>query len=609
MEKKKKNYLPDPGRLYYAENPKEQSLIYCEIKPIIGNYSVADICFVCDITGSMDKYLRVIKESLGDFVKSILPIIKEYPRLSFIGFRDKNDKEQIVFKDFTQDTDDMLDFIKGIKCIGGGDVAEDLVTPLRKALEINWEADLRYVYLLLDAPPHGQRYYSEKYHGKIKFDQFPDDDKDMLIEKLAQHYRKSRINLVIFKCNKFVDITVETIKKYYESNINKLSVIDLSKIKLDDEKNEFMLEFQKNFLISLSKSFAETRSANFRKVKSKKEDPDPVDAVEGVFWKPFIGKIHTASIKGINCKEKVYTPELKVESTAEIECKISSAKIGIGTFATCHKLTVDKDEAYVGKIPNIKVDNIKALVPDLETNAFTSFFAKEFNSKMRSLLKSEETKKLKLTVIPLVIVENMSSSFLKNSKAILAQKFLEGDYIKYNNNYGFVNSNKSNICMVAQTFSHFTYDYSSGSMMVVDIQGAHSDEAGLLLTDPAIHSIVHKHKFGNTNHGKIGMLRFFKTHECNDYCTMLKLMDSNKLTIEELEEIKKEFPDKKFENLNGPLKETIIKMQKRIRDFDPSIEAKIAADEDEGDISESVRTDSSDEKRTTTSHIECESQA
>jgi hypothetical protein len=84
-------------------------------------------------------------------------------------------------------------------------------------------------------------------------------------------------------------------------------------------------------------------------------------------------------------------------------------------------------------------------------------------------------------------------------------------------------------------FSHFTYDYSYGQMMVVDLQGSFEEQqpnqAGrerpkFLLTDPALHT-NHKQSdknFGRTNLGRRGMKAFFQTHQCNTFCRLLNLI-------------------------------------------------------------------------------------
>ena len=60
------------------------------------------------------------------------------------------------------------------------------------------------------------------------------------------------------------------------------------------------------------------------------------------------------------------------------------------------------------------------------------------------------------------------------------EHFIEGDYIKYNSNSGFV---EESLRLTPQAFSHFTFERSGHELIVVDIQGV-----GDLWTDPQIHT-------------------------------------------------------------------------------------------------------------------------
>ena len=91
-------------------------------------------------------------------------------------------------------------------------------------------------------------------------------------------------------------------------------------------------------------------------------------------------------------------------------------------------------------------------------------------------------------------------------------------YEKYNNNSGW-SSNFNNTSLITQAFSHFSWQYTRGYLMVVDLQGV-----GLLLTDPQIHCLDRK-KYGKGNLGVVGMLMFFMTHCCNTYCKELNLLN------------------------------------------------------------------------------------
>jgi len=96
------------------------------------------------------------------------------------------------------------------------------------------------------------------------------------------------------------------------------------------------------------------------------------------------------------------------------------------------------------------------------------------------------------------------------------EHYIEGKYIKYNSNSGFVDD-AEHMRSTPQAFSHFTYECSNHQMMVVDIQGV-----GDLYTDPQIHS-ASGHDYGDGNLGIKGFALFFATHICNDVCRSLGL--------------------------------------------------------------------------------------
>mmetsp|Transcript_27232 Transcript_27232/g.73601 ORF Transcript_27232/g.73601 Transcript_27232/m.73601 type:complete len:383 (+) Transcript_27232:961-2109(+) len=94
------------------------------------------------------------------------------------------------------------------------------------------------------------------------------------------------------------------------------------------------------------------------------------------------------------------------------------------------------------------------------------------------------------------------------------ERFIEGQYLKHNNNSGFIENDQHR--MTPQAFSHFTHTASSGGEMVVDVQGV-----GDLWTDPQIHS--DKLRYGSGDLGDRGMALFFATHQCNGVCQYMGL--------------------------------------------------------------------------------------
>eukprot|EP00826_Nyctotherus_ovalis_P019820 TRINITY_DN1615_c0_g2_i9.p1 TRINITY_DN1615_c0_g2~~TRINITY_DN1615_c0_g2_i9.p1 ORF type:complete len:398 (+),score=108.66 TRINITY_DN1615_c0_g2_i9:134-1327(+) len=367
---------------------------------------------------------------------------------------------------------------------------------------------------------------------------------------------------------------INVMRKYYDLGVNKLRLIEI------DEKEVLKEDFAKHFLVTLTEdivgSFAVSREENNRLVTNKLQRVDHVEPMKKIeIQTEFTGKLYSGAITGFSCEDRQFNYKLSLSlspsKSNKMKCKISGDKIGIGTFSECYPLCVEEKTEYVAKFPKIILSEPKDLLPEIEGTLLTKYFASKFNLYIGKAEQSgqpygKDSKKIE--VISLYIIEDIDCTDPDRSKIFFAQTFLEGDFIKYNNNYGWRRIGEATSNLLAQAFSHFTYEYSMGLIMVTDIQGVYKRESGLWLTDPAIHSYVLKGRFGKTNHGRIGMIRFFKTHKCNKYCKALSLMDPKTIDRSKAKEIKEEKKgEKKFGYLFKDFNIDIDEWRKKIRDF------------------------------------------
>ncbi|NXG35696.1 TRPM6 protein, partial [Dromaius novaehollandiae] len=104
------------------------------------------------------------------------------------------------------------------------------------------------------------------------------------------------------------------------------------------------------------------------------------------------------------------------------------------------------------------------------------------------------------------------------------EKYMTGEFRKYNNNNGDEISPSSLLEELMLAFSHWTYVYTRGELLVLDLQGV-----GENLTDPSVIKPEDKKSgkmvFGPANLGENAIRNFIAKHRCNSCCRKLKLPD------------------------------------------------------------------------------------
>ena len=97
-------------------------------------------------------------------------------------------------------------------------------------------------------------------------------------------------------------------------------------------------------------------------------------------------------------------------------------------------------------------------------------------------------------------------------KKKLVEPLLEGGFLKFNSNSGYVNG-----ADFMQALSHFSYHCTRGKYLLCDLQGGHY-ESCYVLTDPVIMSMDNEKYYGSTDLGSEGINNFFAYHKCTRFC-------------------------------------------------------------------------------------------
>ena len=105
-----------------------------------------------------------------------------------------------------------------------------------------------------------------------------------------------------------------------------------------------------------------------------------------------------------------------------------------------------------------------------------------------------------------------AEKYLSKDMKVAIEPYLYGNYIKFSSNSGYENPDFD---AYIPAFSHFTWIYSRGTRVVMDVQGVFKN-GKYYLTDPACQSL--EQKFGNSDLGAMGICKFISCHKHNNIC-------------------------------------------------------------------------------------------
>jgi hypothetical protein len=171
-------------------------------------------------------------------------------------------------------------------------------------------------------------------------------------------------------------------------------------------------------------------------------------------------------------------------------------------------------------------NTIDSVESDMKIYARASELSASFNTMIRTLGSSsgfifKPVRFVGVTTGKITLIRSTHRCSYELDIPVLLEQFISGAFEKYNSNFGYVHPDSSDVNMITpQCLSHFSWAFSKGTELVCDLQGCrHSDRYDL--TDPAICSI--DERYGVTDIGVHGFLRFFQSHKCNSLCNALHL--------------------------------------------------------------------------------------
>ncbi|KAM9143163.1 alpha-protein kinase 1 isoform 2-T4 [Pangshura tecta] len=156
---------------------------------------------------------------------------------------------------------------------------------------------------------------------------------------------------------------------------------------------------------------------------------------------------------------------------------------------------------------------------DVERQMTAQYYVTEFNKRLY-----EQGIPTQIFYIPSAILLILEGKSIKGCVSV--EPYILGEFVKLSNNTKVVKT-EYKATEYGLAFGHFSYEFSRGTDVVVDLQGwVTGNGKGLIyLTDPQIHSLNGKDVSHSTNFGEKGIYYFFNNQhvECNEICHHLSL--------------------------------------------------------------------------------------
>ena len=177
---------------------------------------IVDIAIALDCTGSMQAWIDAAKQQVRNILRDLsAEHVGATFRMAAVLYRDfgdhHSDFDHFRVIPFTCDMDDFQRQIQDVQARGGDDEAEDVAGAFRHMNNLIWTGDVRVLFHITDAPPHGTRY-----HEITAGDRYPDvDPAGNSLESEVQTLAMNGVHLVIVKANDSVNKMIQEFSQLY----------------------------------------------------------------------------------------------------------------------------------------------------------------------------------------------------------------------------------------------------------------------------------------------------------------------------------------------------------------------------------------------------------
>ncbi|CAD8176644.1 unnamed protein product [Paramecium pentaurelia] len=484
-----------------------------------------EICFLIDCTGSMDPYKKQAELCVEKSMISVKNQTQRDTLWSLICYQDKAELKQLgIYKQlqFTDQTQQVTEFLQRIRCTGGGDAPEDLDGAIKQMINnLQWKTKFKIAMLICDAPCHGTNFHD---FGRNQ-DHYPDDDLTQAIELMIQ-------NDIFFIGIIFTSITnkmFEEIRKIYQRH-NKQEYFFLYDLR--NAQPDKIFESLVGVLTKVSQTATQTNVRN-TKVQTRgkigievasKENQIPQSPIE-MLCKLLLEKqpnlndfvSETFRVFRIEFSDQKFNQKyleiqtIGVDDFKQIEegqwsCLRSKAPFAKGAMKSAYLMikqnqnAAKQKEFYVCKTPldQKPFKTFQMAVQECLVHLIAQKWMKKFNRDLDEGIKQKEIKKR----YPQVIYSDLLIFLDVQGNYWIAERFFEGEFVKYNNNYGYVNQDQSDLNKIGNSFSAYTFVKSNFNYLICDIQGVKC-----CFTDPAI-CTMKNYKLEPTDLGNEGIAQF-----------------------------------------------------------------------------------------------------